>query len=98
MGAANSTSSFANLLGDKNILGCLSLYCPSLPIRLRRVNKGFLKYFGDENLSQLLPDTFEKLGLYYSNPFIHSLEGDVESVWLMMVHGVDPRITGHVRS
>lgn len=96
MGAANSTNSLVKVLDNRRILETLCLLCPSLPVRLRRVSKLFSAYFSDEKLSELLPQTFEQLGLYYSNPFLHCHEGDVESAWLMLVHGVDPRITGPV--
>ena len=50
----------------------------------------------DSKLSEILPKTFEKLELFHSNPFTHCFSGDVESAWLMMVHGVDPRLVDHV--
>ena len=78
------------------ILERCSLFCPSLSVRLRRVSATHANWFHDDLLSNLLPKTFEELGLHYSNPFSHCYYGDVESMWLMLVHGVDPQILDHV--
>jgi hypothetical protein len=86
----SKTPSLLSIISDDRILIELCQFMPSVTIRLRRVSKRYLDFFHDGKLAQLLPATFEKLGLYYSNPFLHSRKGDVESVWLMLVHGVDP--------
>ena len=53
--------------------------------------------FTDDVISELLPNLFEELGLYYSDPFSHCQLGDVESTWIMLVHGLDPNIVNQVR-
>lgn len=60
------------------------------------MSKSLQDLFPDEKLSELLPSAFDKLGLIYSNPFLHCRNGDYESVWLMLVHGIDPHIADHV--
>jgi hypothetical protein len=94
----NASCHLVDIIQNQSIAENLCLFCPSLPIRLRRVSKRFMSYFPDEKLSELLPKTFESLGLYYGNPFTYCLKGDVESVWMMLVHGVDPRIVDQVRN
>ena len=64
--------------------------CPSLPARLRKVSKRFLNLFTEEFLRVQLPKTFDALELYHSNPFNCCRNGDVESTWLMLVHGLEP--------
>ena len=88
---------FINLLEHSRILESLCSFCPSAPIRLQRLCSPLNEFFSDERLSEYLPKTFEELGLYYSNPFTHCRNGDTESLWLMLVHGVDPRIVDNVR-
>ena len=90
------TPSLWSIISDDTILSTLCLFLPSLTIRLRRVNRAHADFFHDQKLADLLPLTFEKLGLFYSNPFVHCHKGDVESVWLMLVHGVDPFIVDQV--
>jgi hypothetical protein len=92
----NETTSLWTLLRDETILSTLCLFLPSICIRLRRVAMKFLNFFHDERLAELLPSTFEKLGLFYTNPFEHCHNSHTESVWLMLVHGVDPCITDQV--
>lgn len=96
MTTGHSTLCLINLLQTPRILESLCNMCPSAPIRLQRLCKDMNAFFSDERLSEYLPKSFEQLGLYYSNPFLHSRSGDVESLWLMLVHGVDPRIVENV--
>ena len=91
------TPSLWSVITNESALTELCQFLPSITIRLRKVNKGYLEFFHDEKLSQLLPAAFEKLGLFYTNPFIHCKTGDCESVWLMLVHGVDPFLSDPVR-
>ena len=90
------TPSLQTLLADSRVAIAVSLFCPSISIRLRRVSQSLAGFFPDKKLAEILPSVFEQLGLFYSNPFTHCLNGDVESTWLMLVHGVDPHIVGQV--
>jgi hypothetical protein len=90
------TPSIQTLLANSTVATTLSLFCPSIGIRLRRVSRSLTDFFPDEKLAEILPSVFEQLGLFYSNPFTHCINGDVESTWLMLVHGVDPHIVGQV--
>jgi len=92
----NSSCNLADIVLEPRIVKTLCLVCPSLPVRLRRVSKRFIECFSDERLTEILPQTFESLGLYYGNPFTYCHYGDVESVWMMLVHGVDSHIVDHV--
>ena len=90
------TPSLWSIIVDDTVLSVLCLFLPSLTIRLPRVSRAYADFFHDQKLADLLPSTFEKLGLFYSNPFLHCHNGDVESLWLMLVHGVDPCIVDQV--
>lgn len=91
-----STKTLHSVLSNDAILETLCLFLPSITIRLRRVSHSLARYFHDEKLSEVLPAVFEKLGLFYSNPFEHCQNGDAESTWLMLVHGIDPQIISQV--
>jgi len=90
------TPSLWSIISDDTSLSAICLFLPSLTIRLPRFNRAFAEFFDDPKLADLLPQTFEKLGLFYSNPFAHCHKGDIESMWLMLVHGVDPFIVDQV--
>ena len=90
------TPSLRSILSDDRIMIELCEFLPSIGIRLRRISQEYFDLFPDQRLAELLPATFEKLGLFYGNPFQYCQKGDAESVWLMLVHGVDPFITGQV--
>ena len=93
----NSSHNLHEILALPKVQETLCLLCPSFPVRMRRSAKCFATVFPDEALAELLPKSFEVLGLYHGNPFTCCHNGDVESAWLMLVHGVDPRIVDHVR-
>jgi len=92
----NSSQNLHRVLSEYNIQETLLRLSPSLPVRLRRVGKCFSELFTDSLLTALLPKSFESLGLYRSNPFTLCQNGDVESIWLMLAYGIDPRITDSV--
>ncbi len=92
----NSSPNLHGVLSEYNIQETLLRLSPSLPIRLRRVARTFSDLFTDSLLTALLPKCFEALGLYHSNPFTLCAIGDVESFWLMLALGIDPRITDSV--
>jgi hypothetical protein len=93
---SDSSVSLSRVLECPAVVETLCIFSPSFPVRVGRVSKALQSLFPDEKLSELLPNAFNKLGLIYSNPFHHCRNGDVESVWLMLVHGIDPLLVDHV--
>ena len=96
IGLDDSPDILSQVLANEGTQRALCLACPSIPVRLRRVSKVYSSIFSDDRLAELLPKVFEDLGLFNSNPFDHCHSGDVESLWLMLIHGVDPGIIDHV--
>jgi len=92
----NSYQELHEILVLPNVQEIICSLMPSFPIRLRRSAKLFDRIFPDQVLAELLPKSFESLAAYYGNPFTSFQNGDVESAWLMLVHGLDPRIVDNV--
>ncbi len=85
------------ILARANILRTLCLFLPSLPLRLARVNNKLCASLSDESVSIVLSEVFDDLGMFQANPFELARCGDAERIWLLLVHGVDANIVGHVR-
>ena len=92
----NSCRALHEVLILPSVQATLCALMPSFAIRLLRTAKSFSGIFSDESLAKLLPQAFESLVLNYGNPFTSFHNGDVESAWLMLIHGLDPRIVDHV--
>ena len=92
----NSCRALHEVLILPSVQETLCTLMPSFSIRLLRTAKSFSVIFSDETLAKLLPQAFESLVLNYGNPFTSFQNGDVESAWLMLIHGLDPRMVDHV--
>lgn len=86
------------ILAQERVLRVLCLYLPSLPLRLARVNVQLYEKLNDDNIACILTEVFEELGMFQANPFDVARDGDLERIWLLLVHGVDSNIVGDVRS
>lgn len=85
------------ILGRQSILRALCLLMPTLPLRVSRTSKALCETLSDENVSNVLSEVFGELDMFHANPFKLARDGDVEKLWLLFVHGVDPNIVGNVR-
>jgi len=92
----NSSHNLHEILAVPKVRETFCCLCPSFPVRLRRSAKSFNDVFSDEVLAEQFPKSFDALGLYDCNPFTSCQIGDVESTWMMLLHGLDLGIVDHV--
>jgi ankyrin repeat protein len=81
-----------DILNEDQVLAVLSLFLPSLSIRLSRCSRIYAEFFSEELLSGILPYVAEALDVQNANPFELAFHGDLERLWLMLVLGLDIRV------
>ena len=86
---ALDTAGLFEILADPDVLVNLSLFLPSACMRIRKLNRKFMEFFDETRIEWLLPQVFDILRLDIADPFDVILDGCPESLWLMIVHGLD---------
>jgi len=77
------------LLKEDAVLVSLCTSLPCACAKLRKVSRGLADELTEDRLEWLLPQLFEALDLYEKNPFDLCKEGELDQVWLMVVHGLN---------
>ena len=80
------------VIHDEQILATLSVYLPSICIRLSRCSRKYMDFFSDEVLACVVPYVAEVLEVASANPFELAFLGDFERLWLQVVLGLDVRV------
>jgi ankyrin repeat protein len=78
----------AVLLEDAVLL-TICKYLPCACVKLRKVCRSFAHVLPEDRLELLLPQLFELHDLFSKDPFQICLDGEVDQLWLMVVHGLN---------
>ncbi len=78
------------------ILTELSTVSVSAVLALRCTTRKIRQCVNDKRLTETLPNVIEALELRGYNPFTLCHYGDVDSMWLLMVTGLDPKLVNRV--
>ncbi len=77
------------LIAEDAVLVSLCTALPSACAKLRKVSRRLADELSEDRLEWLLPQLFEALNLYDKNPFDLCKDGELDQVWLMIVHGLN---------
>jgi len=78
-----------NILHHDGVLMALCTFSPAACVKLRKLGRGVADCLSEERLEWLLPQLFEALDLYNKKPFELCQAGELDQLWLMIVHGLN---------